>query len=81
MTCANVNIFHFGPFFSFYQPNSPKNLSSEKMKKTPGDITISHVYQILSLDDEQFLRYCVRWTDRRTDRRMEKVTYRGGCPT
>ena len=22
-----------------------------------------------------------RWPDRRTDRQMEKMTYRGGCPT
>ena len=30
-------------------------------------------YQKLWWDDVQFLRYGARWTDGRTDRRMEKV--------
>ena len=31
-----------GYFLPFYSPNSPKNESFEKMKKTPGDIIILH---------------------------------------
>ena len=45
------------------------------MKKTPGDI-ILYVYQKLWSDDVHFVRHGAR-----PDRQMEKVTYRGGCPT
>ena len=38
---TDVIIFHFGPFFAFYPPNSQKN-QNKKMKKMPGDIIISH---------------------------------------
>ena len=43
--------------------NSPKNENFKKLKKLPGDIIISHVYQKLRLDDVRFLRYDVRRTD------------------
>ena len=37
-----IVISHFELFFAFYPPNNPKNQNFEKMKKTPGDITILH---------------------------------------
>ena len=36
------NFFSFGPFLPFYPPSNPENKNFEKMKKTPGDIIISH---------------------------------------
>ena len=35
-----IVIFHFGLFFAVLPPNSPKNQTFKKMKKTPGDIII-----------------------------------------
>ena len=43
----NPVIFHFGLFFTLLPPNRPKNQNIEKMKKTPRDINILHVYQKL----------------------------------
>ena len=40
------NFSHFGNFLPFYAPNNPKNQNFEKMKKTPGDITILHMCTI-----------------------------------
>ena len=40
------NFSHFGHFLPFYAPNNPKNQNFEKMKKTPGDITILHMCTI-----------------------------------
>ena len=37
---------HFGPFLPFYLSNNPKNQNFEKMKKTPGYITILHICTI-----------------------------------
>ena len=37
---TDVIIFHFGLFFPVLPPNSPKNQTFKKMKKTPGDIII-----------------------------------------
>ena len=42
-----TNFFcHFGPFFALLLPNNLKNQNFEKMKKTPGDITILHMCTI-----------------------------------
>ena len=38
-------LFFLGYFLSFYPPNNPKNQNFKKLKKTPGDIIILHVYQ------------------------------------
>ena len=35
-----IVIFHFGIFFAFYPPNSPKNQNFKKWNKTPGDTII-----------------------------------------
>ena len=40
------NFCHFGPFLPFYAPNNPKNQNFEKMKNTPGDITILNICAI-----------------------------------
>ena len=79
MVCDGCNCY-FSFWAIFYPYNSPKNQNFKKMNKTPGDIIILHVYQKLWLDNVRFLRYGMQWTDRQTDGRMEKVTYRGGCP-
>ena len=39
-----IVISHFGLFFALLPPNSPKNEYFEKIKKMPGDIIISHIY-------------------------------------
>ena len=88
-----IVVFHFGLFLPFYHrqiplpsphiPDQKIKISKKKKKKekTPGDITILHMYQQFRLDDARFLRYCARGRDRQTDGRTEKGTYRGGCPT
>ena len=40
---TDVTISHFGLFFTFLPPNSPKNQNFEKMRKTPGNIIILHM--------------------------------------
>ena len=35
-------VCNFGPSFAYLSPKNPKNQNFEKMKKTPGDITILH---------------------------------------
>ena len=35
---------HFEPFLPFDPPNNPKNQDFEKIKKTPGNIIILHLY-------------------------------------
>ena len=37
---------HFGPFLPFYAPNNQKNQNFEKLKNTPGDITILNICAI-----------------------------------
>ena len=37
----------FVPFFALLPPNNPKNQNFEKLKKTPGDIIISHICIII----------------------------------
>ena len=52
-------------------------------KKPPGDIIILHKctknYDQMIYGSSDMLRN--KWTDEWADRRTEKVTYRGGCPT
>ena len=79
MVCDRCNCyFSFWAFFAL-PPNSPKNKNFKKMKKTPKDIIILHMCTI---------NYCHimygSWDmthNRWTDRQIEKVTYRDGCPT
>ena len=67
-------IYHFGQFFALLPPNDPENQNFEKMKKMPADIIILHMSTI-----NGFETWCM--TDGQRDRWMEKVTYRGECPT
>ena len=82
-----IVIFHFWLFFASFPPNSPKNQFFLKMKK-PGDIIILHMcpknYDQMMYSSWDMVR------DRQTDRQMdgwmnrwwmEKVAYRGVCPT
>ena len=59
-------IFILGYFFPFYPPNSPKKSKFQNNEKIP----------------KIMIRWCrvpEKWCT--TDRRMEKVTHRGGSPT
>ena len=40
---------HFGPFFALFllRPSNSENQNFEKLKKTPGDIIILHMYTII----------------------------------
>ena len=68
-----IFIFHFGLFFPFYPPNSPKNHNFKKVKIF---FIILHVYQKLWSDDLQFLRSGARRMVRETDGWMEGQTER-----
>ena len=49
----------------------------------PGDIIILHM-RTKNYDQMMHSSWevvCGGWTDRQTQGRMEKVTYKGGCPT
>ena len=78
-----IFIFYFGLFFTFLFPKSKKSKFLKKEKKARR-YHFTHVCQKLWSQDVWFLRYGVQQTDRQTgrkaDRRMEKVTYRSGCP-
>ena len=39
---TDIIIFHFGPYFALYPPNSPKNQNFNKRKNYPGDTIILH---------------------------------------
>ena len=68
-----------GHFLGFDPSNNSKNQNFEKMKKKYGDIIIS---QICYKNYDHMMNGS--WDmvhDRWMGRRMEKVTYRGGCPT
>ena len=77
-------IFYFGLFFTFLFPKPKKSKFLKKEKKAWRYHHFTHVCQKLWSRDVWFLRYGVQQTDRQTgrkaDRRMEKVTYRSGCP-
>ena len=75
-----IVIFHFGLFFAFYRPNSPKNQNLQKKtttkettkkKKDTWRYHFTHEYQKLWLDDVRFLGYGARWTDGRKKWHME----------
>ena len=73
-----ILIFYFGLLLPFYPPNDPKNQNFFKNEKNTWIYHhFTHVYQKQWSRDLWFLRYGVWQMDRRT----EKVTYRGGCPT
>ena len=74
------NYFSFWAILSLLPPSNPKNQHFEKMKKC---LEISSFYICVS---KFMIRWCVVpeiWcmTDGQTEGRMEKATYRGGCPT
>ena len=69
MKCDRQN-FLLDCFLPFYPPNNPKKQNFEKMKKTPGDIIILHMFTIndnhmmhgswdMKLDRQNFLSF---WT-------------------
>ena len=71
----------FCPFI--YPPKSPKNQNFGKMKKTSGDIIILHMCT-KNYDQKMYGSWDMLGNglmEGQTDRQMEKVTYRGGCPT
>ena len=39
---------HFGPLLPFHLPNIPTNQNFEKLKKTPGDFIILHIFTIMT---------------------------------
>ena len=70
-----IVIFHFGLFFTLLPCNSsPKNQNFMKNEKNFWRYHyFTHVYQKLWLDDVQFLRHGVRWTNRWMDRRKSDI--------
>ena len=70
-------------FLPFYPLSSPKTQNLKKMKKTPRDIIILHKcsknYNQIMYGSWDMVHD--RQTDGQMDGWMEKVTYRGGCPT
>ena len=84
--CVTCNCyFSFWAIFYLFTPLTAQKINIlKKLKKQQQTRRFHHftyVYQKLRSDDVWFLRYGVRPMDRQMDRRMEKVTYRGGCPT
>ena len=74
--------FSFWVIFCPFTPRTPplkaqKIKISKKWKNACRYNHFTYVYHKLWSDDVWFLRYGAR----QMDRRMEKVTYRGGCPT
>ena len=58
---------NFLPFYLLLGVNGPKNQNFKKKKKTPGDVSILHVYQKLWLRDIHFQIYGAQQTDGWTD--------------
>ena len=67
-----IVIFLFWAIFWPFTLLTAQKIKISKNGKNPGDIIILHVYQNLSLDDLQFLRYGVRRTNGRMDRRTDR---------
>ena len=66
-----IFIFHFGLIFCLFTPlTTQKNQNFEKMKNTLKDIIILHLHT---------KKWCK--TIEQMDIPIEKVTYKGGCPT
>ena len=74
-----IFIFHFGLFFAL------KIKIKKNEKNTCRYHHFAHVYHKLGSDGVWLLRYGAQQMDGEmdgaTDRWMEKMTYRGGCPT
>ena len=71
-------------FWAIFYPFTPLTAQRSKFKKMPGDIIILHMHMCTKYYDQMvyvFLRYDAQQTDGQKDRRMEKGTHRGGCPT
>ena len=85
MACDRCNCyFSFWAIFSLFTHLTAQKIKIlKKWKKTPGDIIILHMctknYDQIMYGSWDMV--CDRWTGGLTDGRMEKVTYRGGCPT
>ena len=67
----------FFALFPLYWPRKSKFWKNEKKK--PGDITI--LYKCTKNYDQMIYSSWDMVRNKQTDRRTEKVTYRGGCPT
>ena len=76
-----IVIFHFGLFFALLPHWQPKKTKLKKNNEKNLEISSFHVYQKLWSDDVRFWNMvCDRRTDKWTDGKTEKVTYRGGYP-
>ena len=78
---AVIFIFHFG-FWTIFDPFALLTAQKIKIKKKKNEKStwryyFTHVYQKLWW----FLTYDAWQRDRQTDRWMEKVSYKGRCPT
>ena len=73
----DVIIFNFGSFFAFLPPNSQKYQNEKKNLKK--HLKISSFYIFVPKIMIRWYMVPEIWCV--TDRRTEKVTYRGGCPT
>ena len=62
-------------FWAIFFPFTQKIKKNEKNARRYHNFT--HMYQKLWSHQAQFLRYGAQWTDGQ----MERVAYRGGCPT
>ena len=88
MVRDTCNYFWFWAIFCPFTPLTAQKINIKKKWKKHLEISSFYIsfisfisfYQKLWSDDIQFLRYGARQTDGQTDGRMEKVTYRGGCP-
>ena len=76
--------FYFSLWATF---RSVTPLTTQKMKSLKNEKStwrnyqFTHVYQKFWSHDEWFLRYGAWRTERQTERRTEKVTYKDGCST
>ena len=77
MVCDGCNYFSYWVIFCTYTALTAKKSKFKRKWKNVWRYHFTYVYQKLRTDHERFLRY----GEQRMDGRMEKVTYRGGCPT
>ena len=71
-----ILIFYLGLFFVLLPPNDRKNQNFQKIWKRHGDIIVLHM---CTKNNDQMMFGSWNWCV--MDGWMEKVTYRGGCPT
>ena len=85
MVCDRFNYFSFWAIFCPFTPLTTRKIKIKKKKKKYLEIS-SFCICVTKIT----IRWCRvpeiccatdGWMDRRIDRRTEKVTYRGGCPT